>query len=135
MIPWPKYTRKSFFGRGLAFRRFWVQEPRHSENRLAEMCYLYRRTRHMAIFCFSLPCCAVFYQSCLTEEKSSQQTSPSPRTSICLKTCPILLDVSPISSSPCAPLAPPPPQLLPLPLVAGLSNCLCPMCFCTTAKN
>ena len=28
----------------LAFRRFWVKEPRHSENTLAEMCYLYRRT-------------------------------------------------------------------------------------------
>ena len=36
--------RKSFFETRLAFRRFWAEEPLHSENRLAEMCYLYRRT-------------------------------------------------------------------------------------------
>ena len=35
----------SFFETRLAFRRFWVKEPRHSENKIAEMCHLYRRTR------------------------------------------------------------------------------------------
>ena len=33
----------------MAFRRFWVKEPRHSENISAEMCYLYRRTRHYSL--------------------------------------------------------------------------------------
>ena len=46
IIQWPEYTKKtSFFETRLAFRQFWVQEPRCSENILAEMCYLYRRTR------------------------------------------------------------------------------------------
>ena len=31
----------------MAFRRLWVREPRHSLNNLAEMCYLYRRTRRV----------------------------------------------------------------------------------------
>ena len=34
-----------FFETRLAFQPFWVKEPRHSENILAEMCYLYGRTR------------------------------------------------------------------------------------------
>ena len=32
----------SFFETKLAFRRFWVSGPRHSEAILAEMCYLSR---------------------------------------------------------------------------------------------
>ena len=40
------YTKVSFFEKKiLAFGRFWVKEPRRSENKIAEMCYLYRRTR------------------------------------------------------------------------------------------
>ena len=31
--------------RGRIFRRFWVKEPRHSENISDEKCYLYRGTR------------------------------------------------------------------------------------------
>ena len=37
-------VRKRHFSKQL-FRRFWVKEPRHSENILAETRYLYRRTR------------------------------------------------------------------------------------------
>ena len=41
----PKHTVSScFFDTRLTFRRFWVEKPRHSENSLAKMCYLYRRT-------------------------------------------------------------------------------------------
>ena len=43
-MPRPKYTKTPFFETLLVFRRFWVKEPRHSENSLAGMCYLYRRT-------------------------------------------------------------------------------------------
>ena len=37
--------KTSFFEARLAFRRFWAEGPRRSENVLAEMCCLYRRTR------------------------------------------------------------------------------------------
>ena len=37
------YNNVFFFETILAFRRLWVKEPRHSENMLAEMCYLYYR--------------------------------------------------------------------------------------------
>ena len=42
IFPWPKYTKTSFFETRLAFRRFWVKEPRHSEKKVAEMYHLYR---------------------------------------------------------------------------------------------
>ena len=45
IITWPEYTKTSFFETRLAFRRFCVEEPSHSGNTSAEMCYLYRRTR------------------------------------------------------------------------------------------
>ena len=45
IIPWPKYTKTYFFEAWLAFRRFRVKEPSHSENVLAKMWYVYRRTR------------------------------------------------------------------------------------------
>ena len=38
------YKQASFPETRLTFGRIWVQGPRHSENDLAEMCYLYRRT-------------------------------------------------------------------------------------------
>ena len=42
IVPWPEYSKTSFFEtRLLAFRRFWVKKPRHSENSITEMCYLY----------------------------------------------------------------------------------------------
>ena len=47
IIPWPTYPITYFFETRLAFRRFWAKEPRHSENMLAEMYYLYRRTLHI----------------------------------------------------------------------------------------
>ena len=34
----------SFFETRMAFRQFWVREPRHSEKKNAAMCYLYLRT-------------------------------------------------------------------------------------------
>ena len=37
------------FRNKIGFRRFWAQEPRHSENIRAEKCYLYRRTRHILL--------------------------------------------------------------------------------------
>lgn len=64
--------------------------------------------------------------SSLTVEKSFQQTSPSPRTSICLNTSPTLFAESTDSI--------PGPALLLL-LVANILNSSCPMCFWTTAKN
>ena len=48
IISYPKYTKTYFFETRLAFWRFWVKGPRHSENVLAEICYLYRR---MCISC------------------------------------------------------------------------------------
>ena len=41
----PSVQKAAFSEARLALRRFWVEEPRHSENNLAEMCHLYRRTR------------------------------------------------------------------------------------------
>ena len=43
-LPWPKST-KSFFSKSrLAFRRFGVKQKTSFRNKIAEMCYLYRRT-------------------------------------------------------------------------------------------
>ena len=40
------YTKPTFFKIWqVTFLRFWVREPNHSENLLAEMCYLYRKPR------------------------------------------------------------------------------------------
>ena len=39
------YKNIPFFQTRLALRRFWVKEPLHSENILAEMWYLYLKMR------------------------------------------------------------------------------------------
>ena len=46
----------------LAFRRFWVKGPRHSENIFSEMCHLYRKTRRIVVyFRYSDPGTATYY--------------------------------------------------------------------------
>ena len=42
----PVYNQVLFSKQDLGFPTIWVKEPRHSETILADMCYLYRRTRH-----------------------------------------------------------------------------------------
>ena len=42
--PISQIYKTSFFETRLTFRRFWVKEPRHSENGLVEICHLYRKT-------------------------------------------------------------------------------------------
>ena len=43
-IPIAQVHEIAIFEPRLAFRRFWVKEPRHSKNKRAEKCYPYRRT-------------------------------------------------------------------------------------------
>ena len=67
--------RHIYFETGLPFRRFWGKEPRHSENQIAEMCPLYRRTRQSSRRSRHRPCRSTWSAT----TRFCQRTRPCPK--------------------------------------------------------